>query len=122
MNSTKQAYTFSLGVSISWSSNFRKINWLPVEGTVELCTLSTVFNYWKRIASSFLSNMFMPFQNSFITRLRMVFDTHLWRTNKGYKVCHFLVQKSEKKGSPNIKIASTATYLWRNSGKKTMFL
>ena len=96
MNSRKQASTFLLGVSISWPSHFRKINWLPVECTVELCTLSAVFNYWKGIASSFLNNMFIPFQNSFITRLRMVFDIHLWRTNKGYKVCHFLVQKSEK--------------------------
>ena len=33
-------------------SHFRKIDWLPVEHRVELCTSTTVFKYWKGIAPS----------------------------------------------------------------------
>ena len=40
-------------------NNFRKINWLPVERRVELCTSTTVFKCWKRIVPSYLNDMFM---------------------------------------------------------------
>ena len=40
-------------------SHFRKINWLPVERRVELCTSTTVFKCWKRIVPSYLNDMFM---------------------------------------------------------------
>ena len=40
-------------------SHFRKINWLPVERRVELCTSITAFKYWKGIAPSYLNNMFI---------------------------------------------------------------
>ena len=75
-------------------SHFRKINWLPVEHRVELCTSTTVFKYWKGIAPSYLNDMFMPSLNNYNTRLQMAFDIPLCRTNKGQKVCHFLDQRS----------------------------
>ena len=66
-------------------SHFRKINWLPVELRVELCTSTTVFKYWKEIAPSYLNNMFMPSLNNYTTRLQMALDIPFCRTNKGQK-------------------------------------
>ena len=49
-------------------SNFRKINWLPVERRLELCTSTTDFKYWKGVAPSYLNDMFMPSLNNSNTR------------------------------------------------------
>ena len=47
------------------ASHFRKINWLPVECRVELCTSTTFFKYWKRIAPSYLNYKFMSSLNKY---------------------------------------------------------
>ena len=76
-------------------SHFRKINWLPVEHRVELCTSTTVFKYWKGIAPSYLNDMFMSSLNNYNTRSQMALDMPFCRTNKGQIVCHFLDQRSQ---------------------------
>ena len=67
------------------SSHFRKINWLPVERTVGLCTSPTVFKYWRGIAPSHLNDMFMPSLNNYNTRSQMALDIPLCRTIKRQK-------------------------------------
>ena len=74
-------------------SHFRKINWLPVEPRVELCTSATVFKYWKGIAPSCLNDMFMPSLNNYNTRSQMALDIQLCRTIKGQKSMPFLEPK-----------------------------
>ena len=61
-------------------SHFRKINWLPAERRVELCTSTTVFKYWKRIVPPYLNDMFMPSLNNYNTRFQMALDIPLCRT------------------------------------------
>ena len=88
-------------------SHFRKINWLPVERRVELCTSTTVFKYWKGIAPSYLNDMFMPSLNNYNTRSQMALDIPLCRTNKGQKSMSFLGPKIWNKVSSNIKTTAT---------------
>ena len=90
-------------------SHFRKINWLPVEHRVELCTSTTVFKYWKGIAPSYLNDMFMPSLNNYNTRSQMALDIPLCRTNKGQKSMSFLGPKIWNKVSSNIKTAATTS-------------
>ena len=66
-------------------SHFRKINWLPVESRVELCTSTTVFKYWKGIAPSYLNDIFMPSLNNYNTRSQMALDIPFCRATKGQK-------------------------------------
>ena len=91
------------------SSHFRKINWLPVEHKVELCTSTTVFKYWKGTAPSYLNDMFIPSLNSYNTRSQMALDILLCRTNKGQKSMSFLGPKIWNKVSSNIKTAATTS-------------
>ena len=88
-------------------SHFRKINWLPVERRVKLCTSTTVFEYWKGIAPSYLNDMFMPSLNSYHTRSKMALDIPLCRTIKGQKSMSFLGPKIWNKVSWSIKTAAT---------------
>ena len=53
-----------IGIKFAWN----KINWLPVERRVELCTAATVFKYCKGIAPSNLNDMFMPSLNNYNTK------------------------------------------------------
>ena len=53
-----------IGIKFAWN----KINWLPVERRVELCTAATVFKYWKGIVPSNLNDMFMPSLNNYNTK------------------------------------------------------
>ena len=64
-------------------SHFKKINWLSVKRRVELCTSTTFFKYWKRIAPSYLKDMFMPSLNNSNTRSQKELDMSLCRTIKG---------------------------------------
>ena len=84
-------------------SHFRKINWLPVECRVELCTSPTVFKYWKGIELSYLNDMFMLSRNNYNTRSPIASDIPLCRTNKGQKIMLFLGPKILNKVSSNIK-------------------
>ena len=66
-------------IKFAWN----KINWLPVERRVELCTAATVFKYCKGIAPSNLNDMFMPSLNNYNTKSQMALDIPFCRTNKG---------------------------------------
>ena len=63
-------------------SHFRKINWLPVERRVEICTSTIVFKYWKGIAPSYLNDLFMPSLNNYNTRSQMALDIPICRIQK----------------------------------------
>ena len=99
-------------------SHFRKINWLPVERRVELCTSTTVFKYWKGIAPSYLNGMFMPSLNNYNTRSQMALDTPLCRTIKEQKSMSFLGPKIWNKLSSSIKAAATTASLTHRLKKK----
>ena len=90
-------------------SHFRKINWLPVERRVELCTSTTVFKYWKIIAPSYLNDMLMSSLNNYNTRSQMALGIPVCRTNKGQKSILFLGTKIWNKVSLNIKTAATTS-------------
>ena len=60
--------------------HFRKINWLPVEHKLELCTTTTAFKYWKGIAPYYLNDMFIPSLNNYKTRPQISLDIPLCRT------------------------------------------
>ena len=74
-------------------SDFRKINCLPVERIIKLCTSATVFKYWKGIAPSYLNDIFMSSRNNYSTRSQMALDIPLCRTIKGQKSMSFLGPK-----------------------------
>ena len=93
--------------ALTWDFHLVKINWVPVERRVELCTCTAVFKYWKRITPSFLNDKFMPSLNNYNTRSQMVLDIPLCRTNKGLKSISFLGPKVWTKLSSNIKATAT---------------
>ena len=101
-------------------SHFRKKNWLPVERKIELYTSATVFKYWKRIAPSYLSDMFIPLLNNYNTRSQMVLDMPLCRTNKGQKSMSFLGLKIWKKVSSNIKTAASTSFFTNRLKKEIL--
>ena len=82
-------------------SNFRKINWLPVEHRVELCTSTTVFR--KGIVPSYLNDIFMLSIINYNTRSQMALEKLLCRTIKWQKSMSFLGPKIWNKVSSNKK-------------------
>ena len=64
---------------------FNKINWLPVEHRVELCTATTVFKFWNQLTPSYFEDIFTPFFNKYNTRSQMALDIPLWKTTVGRK-------------------------------------
>ena len=98
-------------------SHFRKINWLPVVGRVELYTSTTLFKYWKKIAPSYLNNMFILSLNNCNTRSQMALDILLFRAIEGQKSMSLVGPKSPNKVTLNIKTAGTE-YSFRHRLKK----
>ena len=95
-------------------SHFRKINWLPVERRVELCTSTTVFKYWKGIAPSYINYMFMPSLNNYNARSQIALDIPLCRTIKWQKSMSFLGPRIWNTFSSSIeKAATTASFTYR---------
>ena len=92
-------------------SHIRKINWLPVERRVELCTSTTAFKYWKGIPQSYLNDIFMSLINKYNTRSQMALDIPLCRTIKGQKSMSFLGSKIWNTLSSNMKVAATIDLL-----------
>ena len=90
-------------------SHFRKINWLPVQCRVDLCTSITVFKYWKGIAPFYLNDMVISSLNNYNTRSQMALDIPLCRTNKGQRNMSFDGPKICNKVSSNIKTAATTS-------------
>ena len=54
--------------------HFRKINLLPVELRVDLCTATAVLTYWKEKGPFYLNDMFMSSLNKYNTRSQMALD------------------------------------------------
>ena len=95
-------------------SRFRKINWLPIERRVELCTFTIVFKYQIGRAPSYLNDLFMATLNNYNTRSQMALNIPLCRAIKGQKSMSFLGLKIWNKLSSNIKIvATTASFTHR---------
>ena len=54
-------------------SNYRKINWFPVE----YCIANTVFKCWNRIVPGYIHEMFKPSLGRYSTRSQMALDIPL---------------------------------------------
>ena len=54
--------------------HFNKINCLPVEHRVELCTATTVFKFWNQRTPSYFKDIFTPCFNKYNTRSQMALD------------------------------------------------
>ena len=100
------------------SSHYRKINWLPVEHRVGLCTSTTIFKYWKGIVPSYLNDMFISSLNNYNTRSQMALDIPLCKTNKEQKSMSFLGPKIWNKVSLKIKSAATTSSFRHRLKKK----
>ena len=72
------------------ATHFRKINWLPVDLRVELCTATTVYKYWNQLAPSYFNDIFTPSLNRYNTRSLMALDIPLRKTALGQKIYRFL--------------------------------
>ena len=77
---------------------------------VELCTSTTVFKYWKGIAPSSLNHVLTPSLNNYNTKLWILLNIPLCRTDKGQKSISFLGTKIWNKVTWNIKTAVTTAY------------
>ena len=89
-------------------SHFKGIDWLPVKRKLELCTSTTVFKYWKRIAPCYLNGRFVLFLFTYSTRSQITLDILFCRTNKGQKSMSFLGPKIWNWLNSNIKAGATA--------------
>ena len=91
--------------------HFRKINWLPVEHRVELCTATTVFIFWNQLTPSYFEDIFTPSFNKYITRSQMALDIPLRKTTIGQKRISFLGPKVWSKTNNSLKaVKTTATF------------
>ena len=76
----------------------------------ELCTSTTVFKYWKGVAPSSLNHVLTPSLNNYNTKLWILLNIPLCRTDKGQKSISFLGTKIWNKVTWNIKTAVTTAY------------
>ena len=53
------------------ATHFRKINWLPVDLRVGLCTATSVYKYWNQLTLSYFNDIFTPSLNRYNTRSQM---------------------------------------------------
>ena len=91
--------------------HFRKINWLPVEHRVELCTATTVFKFWNQLTLSYFEDIFTPSFNKYNTRSQMALDIPLRKTIIGQKSISFLRPKVWSKTNNSLKaVKTTATF------------
>ena len=95
------------------TTQFRKINWLPVELRVVLCTATIVFKYWKQLTPSCFNEIFTPSFNKYNTRSQMALDTPLQKTVFGQKSISFLGPKTWSKISNDLKtVLSTNSFTY----------
>ena len=78
------------------TSQFRKINWLPVSDRVEYYIANTVFKYWNEIVPLYIHELFKPSLCSYSTRSRMTLDIPLQETYTGQKSLFFFGLKTVK--------------------------
>ena len=86
---------------------FRKINWLPVEFRVELCTATAEFKYSNQLTSSYFNKIFTPSFNRCNTRSQMALDIPLRKTVLGQKSISFLGPKTWSKINNDLKTVLT---------------
>ena len=72
------------------ATHCRKINWLPVDLRVELCTATSVYKYRNQLASSYFNDIFTPSLNRYNTRSQMALNIPLRKTALGLKIYRFL--------------------------------
>ena len=89
------------------ATHFRKINWLPVDLRVELCTATTVYKYWNQLAPSYFNDIFTPSLNRYNTRSQMALAIPLRKTALGQKNISFLGPKIWSKISNDLKVVKT---------------
>ena len=92
------------------TKHFRKINWLPVELTVELCTASIVFKYWNQLTPSYFNKKFTPSFNRYNTRSQVTLDIPLQKTVLGQKRISFLGSKMWSKINNDLKTANDSSF------------
>ena len=86
------------------ATHFRKINWLPVDLRVELCTAATGYKYCNQLAPSYFNDIFTPSLNRYNTRSQMALDMPLRKTALGQKNISFLGPKIWSKISNDLKV------------------
>ena len=92
-------------------THYRKINWLPVELRVELCTATSVFKYWNQLAPSHFNDIFTPSFNKYNTRSLMALDIPLRKSTMGQKGISFLGPKVWSKINNDLKtVPTTASF------------
>ena len=89
------------------ATHFRKINWLPVDLRVQLCTATTVYKYWNQLAPSYFNDIFTPSLNRYNTRSQMALDIPLRKAALGQKNISFLGPKVWSKISNDLKVVKT---------------
>ena len=102
------------------TTHFRKINWLPVELRVELCTETIVFKYWNQLTPSFFNEILTSSLNRYNTRLEMALDIPLWKTVLGNKSISFLGPKILSKMNNDLKTVLTTNYLTHTLKKEML--
>ena len=91
--------------------HFRKINWLPIEHRVELCTATTVLKFWNQLTPSHFEDIFTPSFNKYDTRSQMALDIPLRKTTIGQKSISFLRTKVWSKTNNSLKaVITTVTF------------
>ena len=96
------SFTFALS-----ATHFRKINWLPVDLRVELCTATSVYKYWNQLALSYFNDIFTPSLNRYNTMSQMALDIPLRKAALGQKYISFLGPKIWSKISKDLKVVKT---------------
>ena len=78
------------------AAHFRKIYWLPVSERVESCIAPTVLNIRTGLYRTIIISMIClcPLHNRYNTKLQMVLDTPLRKTNTGTLALSFLGPKT----------------------------
>ena len=89
--------------------HFRKINWLPVEHRVELCTATTLLKFWNQLIPSYFQDIFTPTFNKHNTRSQMALDIPLRKTTIGQNIISFLGPKVWSKTNSSLKAVKTTT-------------
>ena len=91
--------------------HFRKINWLPVEHRVELCTATTVFKFWNQLTPFYFEDIFTPTFNKYNTRSQVALDIPLRKATIRQKSISFLGPKVLSKTNSSLKaVRTTATF------------
>ena len=100
------------------TNEFVKINWLPTKNRVEQCLALKVYKYFKRIAPSYVNDIFLRSQNSYNTRRsQTALDIPLKKTNTGQKSISYLGPSLWNKLDSHLRVAPTTIAFTHNYKK-----